>query len=241
MYLFEELNRQKKLMGLFESLYEVEQPIAANTEGEPEAPQEVDIDAEIASGKRQKFDDLFYFLATPRSKSQASVYYATSDTFDNNLAKPKTNPMMGRFFKYSRFMFKFDRSYAEEVAKVNPDWQIQAAKGNYKKVEGFSMLKELNGTLRFPIIPTGTETLGIFLMDEDKKTLLQTMDWNTLKEKFGQYFMPSTFTPKTSGSGVFQLRLKVDSIVLIKAGGKDFPNPHFQFPHIQTYLENIAK
>ena len=87
------------------------------------------------SVEAEEVNDFFKFLRNnPQKGSFGTVEYVS--TLNSGLAKPKQNPMVNKFIKLTKDGFEWERSYKKEVDKVNPEWELQQRKGDYKKMEG---------------------------------------------------------------------------------------------------------
>lgn len=175
-------------------------------------------------------DDFFNFIENdPRLNTWANVKYAS--TLDRYLAKPKSNPMLGKFIKFTTYQFRFGQTYGRAVGLKNPEWIVQQRKGEYEKVQGYNVLEfDKGGNLVLPIIPTKVLSSIVKVIGDDGN-IVEEMSNEQIKNKYAEYFKPSFINPKPyeGGSGVPFRLLKLDSIARIAAGGKVWVNPHFKF------------
>jgi len=178
--------------------------------------------------------DFFNFIENdPRLNTIATVNYTS--TLDVYLAKSKTNPMLGKFLKFTKYEFRFGQTYDRAVELKNPEWIIQQRKGEFEKVQGYKVLEfDKSGNLVLPIIPTKVISSVIKVLDENGN-IKEEISMAQIKEKYGEFFRPSFFEPKAnSGSGIDFRLLKVDNISKIAAGGKVWINPHFKYKEYLT-------
>jgi len=174
------------------------------------------------STEAEEVNDFFKFLENnPQKESMASLQYISK--LDRSLAKPKTNPMVGRFLKLTKYMFRWDDTYKAAVERTNPDWEIQQRKGDYTNVEGFSVVKrDKQGDEVVDIIPQGPKSI-ILVLDENGGVVDKVLP-KDMQEKYGEFFQPSFFTPYTGGSGTPFRALKLYAINRLAAGGKVWDN-----------------
>lgn len=192
------------------------------------------------SQEAEGVNDFFKFLNNnPQISSIATVQYAS--TLDRYLAKPKQNPMVGRFLKLTKYNFEWERTYAAEIEKVNPDWQIQKRKGDYTQVEGFSVIKrDRSGNEVFDIIPRNPKSIVLIL--DESGNVADTLKTGELKGKYAEFFQPSFFyEPLSSGSGVEFRSLKLYAVRRLAAGGKEWINPKFKYEKYSEYFDQIPK
>lgn len=211
----------------------VQYVLDSNKENQPQVPNN--------SQEAEGVNDFFSFLKNnPRTGSIATVQYAS--TLDRGLAKPKQNPMMGKFLKLTNYGFEWERTYSAEVEKVNPDWEVQQRKGDYTQVEGFSVVKrDRSGDEVFDIIPRNPKSIVLILGDNGE--VVDTLKSGELQGKYAQYFQPSFFAPSqpSSGSGVPFRALKLYAVRRLAAGGKEWINPKFKYEKYSQYFDQIPK
>ena len=175
----------------------------------------------------EKIDDFFVFLAKdPHRKSQATVFY-TNPVKVNKFIKDEAgnkvpNPMDGKLYKSQRISFKWEHTYKDAMAKINPDHVMKQRSGTYEKVQGFNVLEMGKSGLYLPVVPTGSDSVyGV--MGEDGK--LQVIP----KEEAYKYMPPAR---EVNASAPPVRQLIVDRIFMIKAGGNVWKNPHFIYEYV---------
>jgi hypothetical protein len=172
--------------------------------------------------KEETFNDLYKFLDQgPRRMTQGTVYYVASmdSSMNKNLVTPEgkiPNPMYGKLFKHTRFMFGWQDTYKRAIDRKNPEWEMGQRRGDFEKVEGYDMLEKKGDTMYLPIIPTGSE-YKLYVMDGDNVSEIS-------REDAKQYLKPTTSGPS---SGVDYRLLMVDKIVKLTGGGNVWVNPNF--------------
>jgi hypothetical protein len=192
------------------------------------------------SQEAEEVNDFFKFLKNnPQAESIASLWYVS--TLNSGLAKPKQNPMVNRFLKLTKYMFEWERTYAKEIEKVNPEWQIQQRKGDYSQVEGFNIIKrDSKGDEVIDIIPRNPKSIVLIL--DEAGNVADTLKTGELSTKYAEYFTPSFLAPsKPSGSGVDFRSLKLYATKRIAAGGKEWINPKFKYERYSEYFNQIPK
>jgi hypothetical protein len=201
-------------------------------------------DVPSSSQEAEEVNDFFRFLdANPQKGSRATVQYMSS--LDRYLAKPKTNPMVGRFIKLTEYTIEWGKSYKDKVAQRNPDWKLQQRKGDYTKMEGGYgdvMERDSRGDEVLPISPDGM--FSIVLVLDESGNVVDKVTSRELKEKYTESFPPSFFKPRSSsGSGVDFRPLKLYGINRIAAGGKEWVNPKLKppFDKYRQYFTDINK
>lgn len=188
----------------------------------------------ILSELRKKIDallteethtDLFKFLETnPKNMTMGTAYYVNSmdSSMNKNLLSPdgvKTpNPMYGKLYKNSRFIFKWSDTYQKSIERNNPEHEIGKRSGNYEKVQGYEPLENGKSGLYLPIIPTGSESTY---------TVLENGQFIPIdKEEVKKYLRPSG--PSQSASGVNFRPLIIDKVYKLTGGGNEWVNPNFK-------------
>lgn len=170
-------------------------------------------------------DDFFTFLAKdPNNKSMASAYYTAPVTMnktiigDDGIKIP--NPMYGKLFKNTRFMFRWGDVYKDAVERVNPEHEFGERRGTYDKVEGFKVTEMGKSGLYLPILPTGSEA---------NYSVMENGQWSVIDKDEAKKYLP----PYRGGSasGVEYRQLIVDRIAMIKSGGNEWVNPHFKLKY----------
>ena len=186
---------------------------------------------ENAMNEGESVEDFFNFIENdPRLNTFSYLDYTS--TLDRYLAKPKSNPMFGKFVKVTKYKFLFGQSYARAAEIKNPEYIVQQRKGEYTKVQGYSVLEfDKGGSLVLPIVPKEAKSQVFVLGDNNE--VVDTISTRDLKDKYAEYFTPSFFAEKQqTASGTDFRALKVDSISKISAGGKTWTNPNFKFKNL---------
>lgn len=202
-----------------------------NKENQPQIPN--------SSKEAEEINDFFKFLKNnPKVGTIATVWYGS--TLDTYLAKKSKNPMVGRFVKLTKYGFEWERTYRQETEKVNPEWEIQKRKGEYSQVEGFKVIKrDSRGDEVLDIIPRTPKSIVLVL--DESGNVADTLKAGELGGKYREFFMPSFFTPYTSGSGVDFRPLKVYAIKRLAAGGEEWINTKFKYEKYSDYFNQIPE
>lgn len=168
------------------------------------------------------YDDLFQFLDNKVQKmSMGTVYYVSEMTsyMNKKLIDGTPNPMYGRVFKNTRFIFRWNDTFKRALERQGEDRELNQRKGKFEKVEGYELLEKGKSGLYLPILPTGSEYEYTYLTD--KGTLVPIG-----KQEVKKYLRP---TPPPTGENIPQYRLLiVDKIAKVVAGGNIWTNPNFQ-------------
>lgn len=184
------------------------------------------------SGKiltEETYNDLFKFLEQdPRSMTQGSAYYVHSmDSYMNKniigsdgLKVP--NPMYGKLYKNTRFMFKWEQTYNKAMSRVNPEHVMGKRSGNYEKIDGYSVLESGKSGLYLPIVPTGSESL-FSVLEDGKFSLID-------KAEAYKYLRP--ISGGSVGSGVDFRPLIIDRVYKLTGGGNVWINPNFKLQYL---------
>jgi len=202
-----------------------------NKENQPQIPS--------SSQEAEGINDFFKFLKNnPKAGTVATVWYGS--VLDRNLSKKTGMSMMGKFVKLTKYGFEWARTYSQEAAKVNPDWEVQQRKGDYTEVEGFSVIKrDSKGDEVLDIVPRNPKSVVLILGDNGE--VADTLKPGELQTKYAQYFQPSFFTSYTSGSGVDFRPLKVYAIKRLAAGGEEWINTKFKYEKYADYFNQIPE
>jgi len=169
----------------------------------------------------EKFNDLYAFLdVQPKKMTMGTAYYVASmDTSMNkNIVTPdgkEPNPMYGKVFKHTRFIFRWQDTYKRATERTSPEHVMGQRSGEYEKVEGYDMLDKKGDKTYLPIIPTGSEYKYVGIDGQEIS-----------KEELKPYLKPSG--PYTPSSGVDFRLLIVDKIAKITGGGNEWVNPDFK-------------
>lgn len=185
------------------------------------------------------YEDFFYFLEDdPKLNTFAYVYYVSN--LNRYLAKAKSNPMYDRFIKVTKYEFRFGDTYKNAVTRKNPDYEFKQRKGEYTKVQGFSVLEfDKNGDEVLPIMPRKSKSI-ILVLNEDKSKIIDNITTNDIKDKYEEYFIGSFFKEKQeTTSGVDFRALKVKNIIKINAGGNTWYNKFLDFSNLGIDIKNI--
>jgi hypothetical protein len=173
---------------------------------------------------KETIDDFFDFLNTdPRVGSLAYLEYFSR--LDRYLSKPKSNPMVGKFVKLTKYSFNWSIPYKDKVRRVNPDWVFQKRKGEYSKAEGGyeSVLeRDSRGDEVLPISPLNSNSKVVVF--DDAGGILEILSSKEVFQKYNQYFRPSATTKYTPGSGVDFRSFKVKYVNALSAGGNKWNN-----------------
>lgn len=174
--------------------------------------------------EEEKFTDLYQFLDMGQQKmSQGTVYYVSdmNSSMNKNIIDAQgnkvPNPMYGKLFKHTRFMFRWQDTYTRAVERKNPEHQMGQRSGQFDKVTGYEMLEKKGDVLYLPIIPTGSEA-QYSIMDGGQMKPIS-------KEEIKPYLKPSG--PSSSGSGIDFRLLMLSKIAKITGGGNVWVNPEF--------------
>lgn len=173
------------------------------------------------------FSDLFNFLEKdPRKMSQGSVYYVADMNSSmnkfivNDSGEKVPNPMYGKLFKHTRFMFKWENTYAKAMEKINPDHIMGKRSGTFEKIQGYDVLESGKSGLYLPIIPTGSEYNYVFIGDDGESKILD-------KEMVKKYLKPASPSQNNQNKSDFRL-LIIDKIAKLTGGGNTWINPNFK-------------
>jgi hypothetical protein len=182
------------------------------------------------------YDDFFYFIENdPRLNTFAYIYYLSS--LDRYLSKPKNNPMLGKFYKLSKYKFRFGDTYKNAVVRKNPEYEFQKRSGEYIKIEGYNVLeRDAKGDEVLPIMPLDTKSTVIVFDEENKKK--ETISVSELKKNYSEYFINSFLTGNYEpSSGVDFRALKIKNTIKISAGGNVWMNPYIKLNDIDLKSE----
>lgn len=174
--------------------------------------------------QEETFNDLYAFLDQGQQKmSQGTAYYVSDMNSSMNKfmvddsGNKIPNPMYGKLFKNTRFMFRWQDTYGRAVERKNPEHQMGQRSGEFEKVDGYDMLEKKGDNMYLPIIPTGSEASYTVLEDGEMKPID--------KEVVYKYLRPSK---PSGGSGVDFRLLIVDKIAMLTGGGNKWINPNFK-------------
>lgn len=171
----------------------------------------------------ERFNDLYAFLdAQPKKMTMGTAYYvAGMDTSMNkSLVTPEgkiPNPMYGKIFKHTRFMFRWQDTYKRATERTSPEHIMGQRSGEFEKVEGYDMLEKKGDKTYLPIIPTGSEYKYMFMDGGEMREIS--------KEELKPFLRPSGSSAPSSGVD-FRL-LILDKIVKITGGGNEWVNSDF--------------
>lgn len=180
----------------------------------------------------EKYNDIFEFLGQGFGKmTQGTAYYVSSmdSNMNKNLVNPDTgekgpNPMYGKLFKHTRFMFGWGDTYGRARERKGIEGELGKRSGDYEKVSGYENVGLETGKngLYLPILPTGSE-YKYAVMDGGSFVEID-------KEEAKKYLRPSGGSFSTEGPN-FRLLL-VQNIVKLTGGGNIWVNPEFKFDYI---------
>jgi hypothetical protein len=174
--------------------------------------------------QEEKFNDLYAFLdQNPKKMTIGSAYYVADLNSSMNKfmlddeGNKIPNPMYGKLYKHTRFMFRWQDTYGRAVERKNPEHQMGQRSGSFEKVEGYDVLERKGDALYLPIMPTGSQA-EYSVMEGGKMVPIG-------KEEVYKYLRPSK--PSSSGSGVDFRLLMVGKIAKLTGGGNVWVNPDF--------------
>jgi hypothetical protein len=175
----------------------------------------------------ETYDDLFHFLNTdPKKMTQGSVHYVAdlNSSMNKNIVDDEgnkiPNPMYGKLFKHTRFMFKWEDTFTNAMERIDPNYVPGQRSGHYEKIDGYKVLEKGPNGLYLPILPTGSE-YKIFV---DNNGELEEMD----KEAAKKFLRPASPTKtETPTKAAFRL-LMLDKIAKVTGGGNVWKNPNFK-------------
>ena len=125
--------------------------------------------------KEENFTDVLEFLAQGFGKmTSGTVYYVSSmdSSMNKNLVDPNTgekmpNPMYGKLYKHTRYMFPWGDTFARAKERKGINTEPGKRSGEFERLEDFNMLETGKNGLYLPIIPTGSE-YEYAVMDNNK-------------------------------------------------------------------------
>jgi hypothetical protein len=167
-----------------------------------------------------KYTDLYEFLnQEPKKMTMGTAYYVASmdSSMNKNLVTPEgkqPNPMYGKVFKHTRFIFRWQDTYVRAVERTNPEHEMGQRRGEFEKVEGYNMLEKKGDKMYLPIIPTGSEYRYIGIDGQEIS-----------KEELKPFLKPSG--PYAPSSGVDFRLLMVEKIAKLTGGGNEWVNQDF--------------
>ena len=177
----------------------------------------------------ETFSDLFDFLNTdPNKMTQGSAYYVAdlNSSMNKNSVDDKgnniPNPMYGKLYKHTRFLFKWEDTYTKAMDRVDPEHVHGKRSGTYEKVQGYDVLETGKSGLYLPIIPTGSEYQYVV----DNNGNMEVIDKETAK-KYLRPMSPSTVSAIEAGKPSFR-PLIIDKVAKITGGGSVWKNPNFK-------------
>lgn len=177
----------------------------------------------------ETFNDLFDFLNTdPKKMTQGTIYYVAdmNSSMNKNIIDDNgnkiPNPLYGKLYKHTRFMFKWEDTFSKAMERIDPDYVTGQRSGNFEKIDGYKVLEKGPNGLYFPILPTGSE-YKLFVDNDGKIEEIE-------KEKVQKFLKPASPSASKIASGdkaAFRL-LMLDKIVKITGGGNVWINPNFK-------------
>jgi hypothetical protein len=175
--------------------------------------------------QEETYRDLYEFLnQNLRKMTIGTVYYVSDMNSSMNKfmvddsGNKIPNPMYGKLYKNTRFIFGWKDTYGRAVERTNPEHQMGKRSGEFEKVEGYEMLEKKGDSTYLPIMPTGSEASYSVLENGEFKPID--------KELVKKYLRPSK--PSIGGSGVDFRLLIVDKIAKLTGGGNVWINPNFK-------------
>jgi hypothetical protein len=175
--------------------------------------------------QEETYRDLYEFLnQNLRKMTIGTVYYVSDMNSSMNKfmvddsGNKIPNPMYGKLYKNTRFIFGWKDTYGRAVERTNPEHQMGKRSGEFEKVEGYEMLEKKGDSTYLPIMPTGSEASYSVLENGEFKPID--------KELVKKYLRPSGSS--SGGSGVDFRLLIVDKIAKLTGGGNVWINPNFK-------------
>jgi hypothetical protein len=175
--------------------------------------------------QEETYRDLYQFLDQGLRKMTAGTVYYVNDMNSSmnkfmldDSGNKIPNPMYGKLYKNTRFMFGWKDTYSRAVERTNQEHEMGKRSGEFEKVEGYEMLEKKGDSTYLPIMPTGSEASYSVLENGEFKPID--------KELVKKYLRPSK--PSTGGSGVDFRLLIVDKIAKLTGGGNVWINPNFK-------------
>jgi hypothetical protein len=204
--------------------------------------KETQAEIPASSQEAEEINDIFKYWKekAPKGSYQTAQY---AGVWDRYLAKPKQNPMVGRFLKLTEYLFRWEMTYKDYVDRINPEWEIQQRKGQYTEVPGFNAVKfDRSGQEEVSVVPESS--FSIVLVLDENGNMVEALKSREVKEKYSEYFQPSFLSkekPVTSGSGVPFRGLKLKQIKRFAGAGRTWNNPAFKFEKYSQYFNLIDK
>lgn len=172
----------------------------------------------------ETYRDLFDFLDQGQKKmTNGTAYYVASmDSSMNKFIMDDSgikvpNPMYGRLFKHTRFMFPWADTYKRAMERKGEGRELSSRSGTFEKVTGYDVLERGKSGLYLPILPSGSEYKYVVVDGGESKVVS--------KEEVLPYLRPSS----PSGGGPVDFRLLiVDKIAKLTGGGNVWINPEFK-------------
>ena len=166
----------------------------------------------------------------PKLMTMGTAYYTAdmnssmnkSYVDENGIKQP--NPMYNKIYKHTRFIFRWKDTYARAVERTNPQHEFGKRRGEYEKIEGYTMLESGKSGEYLPIIPTGSEAVYTIYENGNWKPV----DYLSIK-KYLKEPSPSTFNPP---SGVRPRQLILDKTFMITGAGNTWKNPSFPYKYL---------
>lgn len=185
---------------------------------------------------RKAINDFFNLLETdPKKGTFATLYYTAlyrpfNKFYKDEKGDKQRNPYHGTVYKHQWVRFNYGETYVaalerrniKAVQKGGEIWVLQKRKGEFEKVDGYDLIE---------ITPKGELNFPVIVKDSDAYYTIVDGDGNHKPIEFGEfeeYMRP----PSKSGSGIDFRNFLVDKIYKLRAGGKEWINPHFK----ETYM-----
>jgi hypothetical protein len=185
----------------------------------------------------ETIDDFFNFLEKDPGKSTfAYVYYVNPvkvNKFYTNESGQKTpNPMDGKLFKNTQFMFNFAETYVDAVKKQNPDYEFGKRSGQYEKLQGYSVVETGKSGLYFPIIPKDSKS---------SYSIFENGEWSPIEYDEIKEFLPPPSTSTSPAPLVKFRQLVLDRIARISAKGNIWNNNSFKYKYLGPKSETFEE
>lgn len=175
----------------------------------------------------ESIEDFFNFLEQDPKKGSFSHVFYTYPVKVNKFLKDETtgektpNPMFNKLFKTTQIVFNFEDTYGKGIErweeKTGEKHEPGQRRGEYDKVQGYSVLETGKNGLYFPVLPKQQKTLSYSVQQEDGT-------FQEIAKEEAVKYIPQR---KPYDGPVQYRQLIVDRISKISAGGNTWDNPHF--------------
>ena len=179
---------------------------------------------ELSEGREvDTIEDFFEFLNRNTKKGTfATVYYTypvkVNSTLGNKFKRSdEPNPYYGKLFKHQPIEFRWEDTYKNNMLRKDPNFEFKGGMSNYEPVKGVKIVQEGPNGRYFPVIPTGN------MMYKP----VYTFNWNVIpkEEIISQLPKPSGFAPDI-------MKLLMNRVAGISAGGAFWKNPEFEYKYM---------